>query len=227
MSEFGQRDNPKSATCHPEREFYAKGMCRSCYYKDKLADKEAPRNPSTCHPRRETYAFGMCAACCARDRRRRDKPEIRNPATCHPEREHCALGLCYPCYCKKRYYENIDKKRQYGREWYSNHKEKYAEYNRRRSEISRKNKEDLWRSEKYGINRVQWLTMVDGQNGKCAICKVNQATQVDHDHITGKIRGALCPRCNSGLGHFKDDPKRLLEAIYYLSRNAEGLKEVA
>jgi hypothetical protein len=42
--------------------------------------------------------------------------------------------------------------------------------------------------------------------------------QTDHDHVTGHIRGALCFRCNTGLGHFDDSQERLYEAILYLRR---------
>ncbi len=36
------------------------------------------------------------------------------------------------------------------------------------------------------------------QNGKCAICGDDCHTpQLDHDHITGLIRGVLCRTCNS------------------------------
>ncbi len=56
------------------------------------------------------------------------------------------------------------------------------------------------------------------QNGKCAICGADGPTHLDHDHQTGEYRGVLCLGCNVGLGHFRDDPKRLGEAIRYLDR---------
>lgn len=65
------------------------------------------------------------------------------------------------------------------------------------------------------------------QDGKCAICGVDERDAprsrlaVDHDHITHAVRGLLCNNCNCGLGHFKDDEKRLLAAIEYLARSAD------
>ena len=49
--------------------------------------------------------------------------------------------------------------------------------------------------------------------------KKNQAV-IDHDHKTGELRGLLCHQCNVGIGNFKDDIDRMLNAILYLSRNS-------
>ena len=70
------------------------------------------------------------------------------------------------------------------------------------------------------------------QKPMCKICgkTVHKATKnsrdnkkqavIDHDHKTGKLRGLLCHQCNVGLGNFKDDINRMLNAILYLSRNS-------
>lgn len=56
------------------------------------------------------------------------------------------------------------------------------------------------------------------QIAECIICGGTQTIQlsVDHDHQTGRVRGALCTRCNLGLGHFRDDPELLRIAALYL-----------
>jgi hypothetical protein len=74
------------------------------------------------------------------------------------------------------------------------------------------------------------------QNGVCAICGRNETTRyigpaergtrfaalsADHNHATGKARGLLCRRCNSGLGHFNDDPALLMVALEYLHLHQE------
>ena len=50
----------------------------------------------------------------------------------------------------------------------------------------------------------------------CVICGDDADLVVDHDHVTGKIRGMLCNHCNRGLGHFRDDPMLLEFAAQYL-----------
>ena len=54
----------------------------------------------------------------------------------------------------------------------------------------------------------------------CAICQRPEVGKkrlsLDHNHTTGKIRGLLCGKCNTGLGNFRDDPKLLQNAIEYL-----------
>lgn len=41
---------------------------------------------------------------------------------------------------------------------------------------------------------------------------------MDHDHVTGEVRGMLCPSCNNGLGLFKDSVVHLRNAISYLGQ---------
>lgn len=74
----------------------------------------------------------------------------------------------------------------------------------------------------------QYDEMLSQQGGKCAICRTdnNQIIRgklaplhIDHDHLTGKIRGLLCGCCNTALGKFRDDEDILTRAIAYLSKN--------
>src|SRR3990167_5597356 len=65
----------------------------------------------------------------------------------------------------------------------------------------------------FNISMEFYESMFRGQNGGCAICKKQNTDgrrlHVDHDHKTGRIRGLLCYRCNSGLGYFKDSKENL------------------
>ena len=44
------------------------------------------------------------------------------------------------------------------------------------------------------------------------------ALTVDHNHVTGQIRGLLCTNCNLGIGNFKDKTELLKNAIKYLEK---------
>ncbi len=73
---------------------------------------------------------------------------------------------------------------------------------------------------RYGIDLTTYEAMAEAQGYKCAICPTPHTEAsplyVDHCHVTGQVRGLLCPRCNTGLGNFKDHPGYLLAAVEYL-----------
>lgn len=89
-------------------------------------------------------------------------------------------------------------------------------------EIERKSKLKMT----YGITPEQYDTMLEKQDGKCAICSAKKPGGrtkmffIDHCHNNGNVRGLLCMRCNTGLGLFLDNPKFLLNAISYLKENS-------
>ena len=75
----------------------------------------------------------------------------------------------------------------------------------------------------YGITVDEYNQMFTNQQGKCYICERHQSEfdirlAVDHNHITMKVRGLLCSRCNHGLGHLKADngTDLFFKAIQYL-----------
>ena len=102
-------------------------------------------------------------------------------------------------------------------------------------EWSRANKERKWRigrrnllKKRYGLTPEQFDALWESQGGTCAICHESPQyfagiakphrlpLYVDHDHLTGTVRGLLCWNCNIAIGHFKDDVDRLEAAINYL-----------
>jgi len=70
------------------------------------------------------------------------------------------------------------------------------------------------------LNDVEKQAFYDRQCNRCPICQdyLKDGSHVDHCHKTGRIRGILCPRCNTGLGKFHDSPAILWAAIHYLDR---------
>lgn len=105
---------------------------------------------------------------------------------------------CKPCYGERR------------KIWKKLNKDKAKQYDRK------------WALKKhYGLSELDFRSMIDQQQGLCAICKQEKTMCVDHCHSTNKIRGLLCKSCNLGLGSFADDAERLQAAIEYLNAHKE------
>jgi len=73
----------------------------------------------------------------------------------------------------------------------------------------------------YGLTEPQFQDLMNLQKGVCKICSKDFGLQkksafVDHDHLTGDVRGLLCQQCNSLLGYARDDIHVLLKAATYL-----------
>lgn len=82
----------------------------------------------------------------------------------------------------------------------------YGKRNRRRN-----------RARQYGLTVEELDAMEAAQGGRCLICREPaEKLAIDHCHTTGKVRGLLCTPCNKGLGHFRDQPARLIAAALYL-----------
>ncbi|TQS20995.1 endonuclease VII domain-containing protein [Microbispora sp. KK1-11] len=78
----------------------------------------------------------------------------------------------------------------------------------------------------YGITPEEFNAMLEEQGSRCKICSreigaeeehLDQAV-VDHDHVTGIVRGLLCHRCNQGIGLLQDDPDIISRAAEYVRR---------
>ncbi len=70
----------------------------------------------------------------------------------------------------------------------------------------------------YGITVEDYNLMFVKQQGCCGICGVHQsnfkkALAVDHNHVTGTVRGLLCICCNTKLGWYE---LRKQEIVNYL-----------
>ena len=83
---------------------------------------------------------------------------------------------------------------------------------------------------KFNITIDEYDLMMEEQEGTCAICNRKEVRKnmygikrlsVDHNHITGKVRGLLCNDCNQGIGFLRSDEgvDLLLSAVEYMRRN--------
>jgi hypothetical protein len=83
------------------------------------------------------------------------------------------------------------------------------------------------RARRYGISEHVYWDLYEEQGHVCAICQQPEThtvkgtlklLSVDHDHITGYVRGLLCVNCNTMIGQSRDDISILERAIEYLQR---------
>jgi len=74
---------------------------------------------------------------------------------------------------------------------------------------------------KYGITLEQYNKLLAAQNGVCILCGKKDAYNnkgrnlfVDHNHKTNVIRGLLCSRCNTMIGHIElVDIEKIIEYL--------------
>jgi hypothetical protein len=77
---------------------------------------------------------------------------------------------------------------------------------------------------KYSKNQAWYEETLKAQGGVCQICKrppeenSRKNFPVDHDHVTGRVRGILCQSCNHMLGNAKDNITILQNGIAYLTQ---------
>jgi hypothetical protein len=111
--------------------------------------------------------------------------------------------------------------------WREQNPERFAEYSRRyRQRPERKASErNAYLLRKYGLSLDDYECMLEAQGGVCAICgearPEERTLHVDHDHVTGAIRGLLCIRCNNAIGNFREEYELFLRAAEYLDRDDE------
>jgi hypothetical protein len=137
---------------------------------------------------------------------------------------------------KNYYQKNKEKISVKAKERYDNNKElhnerskTYRENNlesvKRQQKIWYNNNPDKVRENKlkksYKISLIKYNEIFEKQMGCCAICGIHQNDlkhnlSVDHNHLTGNVRGLLCNKCNRGIGYLNDDIEILKKAVEYL-----------
>ena len=119
--------------------------------------------------------------------------------------------------------DNAERKLSYDTKWLKNNPAKVREYNKRWRTNNPDSYKNVVLKQKYGITLEQYQNLLDKQQNRCAICKIDKNLTrkrfcVDHCHITGTVRGLLCTPCNTLLGRSKDNIELLTSAISYLKR---------
>jgi hypothetical protein len=171
----------------------------------------------------------------AYDKKYNDTHKEKRRAYCHAyyvaHREECAA---WTKAWNEKHREEIILRRK---AWYSEHKKEIAEkakvYRqkhkakfRERNKISNfRNRENnhAWRRKNlYGLSQEAYYTLLGEQGGACAVCGsddwLTRVPHIDHDHITGKVRGVVCRKCNLALGHLGDDLNTAKSMVRYLEK---------
>lgn len=78
---------------------------------------------------------------------------------------------------------------------------------------------------RYGITSDQYDKMLADQGGTCALCPneispYGRRLSIDHDHVTGRVRGILCLRCNNQISLI--DRVGVNGVLAYLASNPLG-----
>ena len=135
----------------------------------------------------------------------------------HIDRPHYGNNLCAQCYHRKLRLERNPNA---------------VIYKRRTGNAACHPDRSMWRGDglchsccglelKYNITNDQVVSMYQAQDGRCKLCLKSfdrDDLYVEHDHVTNKVRGLVCPRCNIIIG-CAEDP--LIErAIAYIEDNS-------
>ncbi len=121
------------------------------------------------------------------------------------------------------YLENKDKEQAQSRAYHQAHPEvKRAWKAAHRDQVLADHRRTNLRL-RHRMTAAEYAALVAAQRGQCAICysviEPTHRLQVDHDHLTGVIRGLLCGRCNRCMGLLKDDTRLLRAAIAYIENH--------
>ena len=120
--------------------------------------------------------------------------------------------------------KSLLKKQEYDLQYRKNNTEKITKQKIKDSLLGKNYKwaKNSHLKRKYNITLLDFDNLLKEQSFLCKICLTDltklstNKVVVDHCHTSGKVRGVLCSMCNFGLGHFKDNPQSLENAINYL-----------
>lgn len=125
--------------------------------------------------------------------------------------------------------------------WNAKHVESIKEYRRLWARQDRQKKYDKYRKyeirkkcKKFGTTEEWYYSRLKEQNDLCAICGQPETSMhpsqtsrvmplsIDHNHVTGKVRGLLCWKCNTQLHVIERGGNWIEKASGYLRKHSEG-----
>jgi Recombination endonuclease VII len=65
-----------------------------------------------------------------------------------------------------------------------------------------------------------WNAMFAEQKGLCSVCEKPKPLEVEHCHVTGKVRSLACNGCNTALGRIYENVSIAHSLIKYIEKHA-------
>ena len=139
---------------------------------------------------------------------------------------------------RKKYYEQLDKKRV--KEWNETYRKnlKIRLKNDPEFAIQYNTKQKNQRLEyNFGITFDQFTNLLNEQDSRCVMCKkvlvddvetrsIKNKPCVDHCHKTGYIRGILCFSCNHLVGYMEQSDYIVKQGFDYLKKYTEKFRKL-
>ena len=78
----------------------------------------------------------------------------------------------------------------------------------------------------YNLTLEQWEDIFNAQGRVCALCSspepgAKSVWHMDHDHVTGRLRGILCYGCNNAVGVYQRRIQSNLDRVTHYLEGAE------
>jgi hypothetical protein len=121
----------------------------------------------------------------------------------------------YFAHCKKCNKDRTDA-------WTAANPEKAKDIQARHYAKHRTEAKEYYIQKTYGLSPEEYEALLNANGRRCYICDKHESEcakglHVDHNHITGKIRGVLCFSCNAAIGYLKESPELLDRAKAYIT----------
>ena len=119
-------------------------------------------------------------------------------------------------------WRNTSAGKAYMKTWWAKHKDEVNAGQRARYKRDPQKEHHRNLKRRFNLSPEEYAALVTAQNGVCAICTQadTRRLSVDHCHITGKVRGLLCKKCNQFLWAL-DEPGWLAKAQCYLTKGVQ------
>jgi hypothetical protein len=130
-------------------------------------------------------------------------------------------GDCKECHslrAKDWYAKNREQSIAYVKRWQQENKDRVNAYRRARNATRRREIREGHLKRTFGLTLAEYEAILEAQGGGCAICgEVPDEGKSFHvDHLSDRVRGILCVRCNNALGQMKEQVELLLRAADYV-----------